>query len=145
MRKTLIKLAFTVACITASTGTSAASGCSIADLKLDCGNGSRAEIAVAFASNETADALRYPWFELERFKEPADLETFRRSFERHWKTVNRVARARQRDLRSGRMTLKAFNEWGGTYEAARANYDRALFFYRTLIWNGKTGKPAPAQ
>lgn len=126
-----------------SIGPASAGGCSIKELKLDCGKGSVMERTQAFAAKETTDALRYPWFDFDKFTRPADLETFRKSLERQWRSVNRVALSQKRDLKRKRISNDAFEAWKTTYAAARENYDRGMFYYRTLVWNGKTGRPAP--
>ncbi len=146
MRNSLLGLAV-VAAISGFAGmTSAnAAGCVIKDLKLDCGAGSALERTQAFASKETTDVLRYPWFDVDKFSKPADLEGFRKSFEKQWRDINRAASIQARNLKRKRISNDEFETWKTTYAAARENYNRALFYYRTLVWHGKTGRPAPAE
>ena len=143
MNKMSLKLLVLACCIAGYTSVANAKGCTLSDHKLDCGKGKRGDITAAFASKETADALRYPWFDTKNFDHPKDLESFRKSFEKSWKIVNNEAKVQERRLRHKRISSGQFDEWQKTYISARENYDRAVFYYRTLKWHGKTGKPAP--
>lgn len=146
MRYSLIGLATgAVLAAFSSVAPAQANGCSIKDLKLDCGEGSVMERAAMFAAKETTDALRYPWFDVDKFSRPQDLENFRRSFETEWKSVNKAAQLQNRNLKRRRISNEEFEAWKTTYDSARENYDRAMFYYRTLVWNGKTGRPARSE
>ena len=117
-------------------------GCRLDQHKLQCGK-KDAAIFLALASQETSKLLNTPEDALDAFQRPVDLETFRRSIETNWKAVNRVEiRERSRMLRR-QISASEFEEWKQSYAMALTNYRSAMDFYRTLVWYGKTGKPAP--
>ena len=124
--------------------TALAEGCAIEGVQLSCAKGANAQsVLEAFADAETTQALSNPIDKIERFKKPADLETFRRSLESTWRQVQRAERKERNKMHRRKISGTQFDEWAKTYARAEANYDKAINLYRTLVWHGKNGKPAP--
>ena len=119
-----------------------AQGCTLDKLELQCGKKDTA-IFSALSSEETSALFDAPDKALDAFKHPSDLEVFRRSVETNWEAVNRVERRERRKMLTRKISAAEFETWTKDYDTARTNYRSALNFYRTLIWYGKTGKPAP--
>jgi hypothetical protein len=122
-----------------------ASGCALDGVVLKCSEAnSAASVAEAFADSATREALATPIHELNRFKHPSDLETFRKSIEKNWRQVRKAELQQRNQMRRRQISADQFEEWSKTYDAAEATYKQALIFYRTLVWHGKNGKPPPS-
>jgi len=121
-----------------------AEGCKLSGITLDCGTETSPEAITAIFANEgTSTALSNPINELDRFKRPIDLEVFRLSVERSWQKARLVDAHQRRKLKRRQISASKFEEWAQTYNKASENYHQAIVFYRTLVWHGKNGKPAP--
>ncbi len=132
-----------VAAVLLATSPAYSQGCSLASHELECGKNDAA-IFSALSAGETATLLGKPENALDRFKRPVELEVFRRSIETNWKAINRVEKCERRKMRRRQISAAEFETWSKRYDTARTNYNSAMNFYRTLVWHGKTGKPAPA-
>jgi len=113
-------------------------GCSLKGVILDCsaaGNSSQA-IMETFASAETREILSKPLMERKRFLKNGDLERFRRSMEKNWKRITRLARQQDRRKRSRQLSEDDFQEWVVDFREAEKNYNVAISFYRELNWQG---------
>lgn len=120
-----------------------AEGCKLDGLKLDCGK-KDAAIFAALSSQETASFFNSSEQALDSFERPSDLEVYRKSVESNWRAVNRVERRERNKMRRRKISASEFAEWSEQYTNALRNYRSAMGFYRTLVWHGKTGKPAPS-
>lgn len=143
MRKTTFSIAVLAGLLVQST-IAMAEGCSLNQIKLDCGNGNNASILTALASPKTGEALGTPIESIDNFKAPIELEVFRKSIEANWTRANSAERAERRRLKRREISNEEFEEWSKQYDAARTHYDAAMTLYRNLVWFGKNGKPAPA-
>ena len=72
----------------------------------------------------------------DRFKENGSLEKYRKSMEKNWKVVTRLARKKERDVRRRRITQSDFSAWSADFAEAEKSYAAALNFYRQLHWQG---------
>ena len=122
---------------------SLAEGCILDDVRLVCGEQQSPDILSNLAAPETKKLLGKPLASIGVFDEPNDLEIFRKSLEASWSSISKDAEIQRQKMRTGKISLKAFDDFTKTYLKARANYDSGITFYRTLVWHGKTGKAPP--
>lgn len=123
----------------ASTPTYAlAQGCKLENNLLACNtSGASAEdIMTSFISKETRILLQSPLDEIDRFSKNGSLEAYRKSMESNWRTINRLARNKQRQRRTGRIGTQEYQAFSQRYESAKVTYSAALNFYRQLHWQG---------
>ncbi|MEM8650673.1 MAG: hypothetical protein AAGF54_09110 [Pseudomonadota bacterium] len=120
-----------------------AEGCVLDDVRLVCGEQKSPDILSNLAAPETKKLLGKPLASISVFDEPNDLEIFRKSLEASWSSISKEAEIQRQKMLTGKISLKAFDDYTKTYQKARANYDSGITFYRTLVWHGKTGKAPP--
>lgn len=115
-----------------------AQGCSLQGVELKCNaKASNAQaIMEAFASSETSKALSAPLSQKERFSKNGDLEKYRRSMERNWRTITRYSRTQQRNKNRRRISEAQFQTFSKQFQEAEKNYGLAINFYRQLHWQG---------
>lgn len=136
--------AFALTAIIGQTTSAHAEGCSLDNSKLICAKGGNSQaITAAFSSDETSKLLSHPIEKLSAFKKPSDLETFRKSIEKNWLAVQKAERQERSKMLRRKISSDQFEAWSATYKQAEENYSHAINFYRTLVWHGKNGKPAP--
>ena len=115
-----------------------AQGCSLQGVELKCNAqaASPAAIMEAFASQETRTALAEPLSQKDRFSKNGDLEKYRQSMERNWRTITRFARIQERNRNRNRINKAEFEAFAKQFEDAEKSYAAALNFYRQLHWQG---------
>lgn len=115
-----------------------AQGCSLQGVELKCNAkaASPAAIMEAFASGETRNALAEPLSQKDRFSKNGDLEKYRQSMERNWRTITRFARTQERNRDRNRIRETDFQTFSKQFEEAEKSYAVALNFYRQLHWQG---------
>ncbi len=115
-----------------------AQGCTLDGVRLNCSaNGNNpANIMASFASQETRTTLATPLLQKERFNNNGDLELYRRSMERNWRIITRLARRNERNRAHRRISKSKFQLFLNEFSDAKRTYDVALNFYRQLHWQG---------
>jgi hypothetical protein len=115
-----------------------AEGCALQGVELKCNAkaASPASIMEAFASQETRTTLADPLSQKDRFSKNGDLEKYRQSMERNWRTITRFARTQQRNRNRNRITEAQFLTFSNQFQEAEKSYAAAINFYRQLHWQG---------
>ena len=133
----LPKLAFCIGAFLLP-NTAHAGGCLLEGVTLNCEKmgSSPSQIMSAFASKETQEELAYPLSRRINFKENGDLEKYRKSMEKNWRTITNFARQQERRKNRRRISEKEFQTWAKEFAKAEKGYTAALNFYRQLHWQG---------
>lgn len=139
MRKLISTLAIAIALVfSASFSHALAAQCALKGTELACEGNSNIEVLVAFGSDATSEILDEPLEYLDRFDQPSEIEAYRKSVESNWQSVLAAERKMRRRLKRVEISAADFEDWSKDFDRALVNYRKAILFYRTLVWHGKT-------
>jgi len=115
-----------------------AAGCSLQGVELKCNSEAKTAKAImaSFSSEETRSLLSDPLSQVALFSQNGSLEKYRKSMERNWRAITRLAKQQERNKNRRRISEAEFQTFSKQFEEAKRSYDIALNFYRQLHWQG---------